>query len=603
MKKFLKKENTLYIISTFILVIVLLLSLINKTKYIFFLLSILSNLVLIIIFKEILKKLKIKFTKKEKIIILSTIILVYIFYIISVITRNFIYYWDYSCYYNIQTMAKEKFTTSILSGLRYFVGSTWSGEYGSFLTFFPEVIFNFTNHTVNSYLLSCVFIFVPYIIISLSILIKRVFIKYHIEEKNLLFSSFLLTFILFPLTHATAIYAQPDYLGLCFIFLIIALTIDYTFEEFDNTRLILLFLVTYMLIITRRWYLYFLVTYYLCYLIKTFCTIKKTSIIKVLKNIIKYGLIVITVILLTLFPLIKNIIFGSIGNYSDFYSNGGFIVDLKSQISYLGYLLFGICFLGILWGIIKKEYRLTTILSVVCYLLIIYLFNMIQSMGLHHSLMLVPIYLYWMYLAISALFQGNDLSQNRTAILILSCLIVNFVYGLCNNTTESLFTTVPLTVPYQEDYEQLGEVATWLKENLNDENTAYMLTHNNKYNPDKLRNYYLPDQSISNYLPYGSAVIGVHKFPLELFTAKYIIITEPFESISIEQNYYNTFQILLSEEKFTLEKEFSMGNGYKILIYKRIKEVDQKEKEEYLQALEEASRKYPELYKNIIESY
>ena len=130
-----------------------------------------------------------------------------------------------------------------------------------------------------------------------------------------------------------------------------------------------------------------------------------------------------------------------------------------------------------------------------------------------------------------------------------------------------------------------------------------MLTHNNKYNPDKLRNYYLPDQSISNYLPYGSAVIGVHKFPLELFTAKYIIITEPFESISIEQNYYNTFQILLSEEKFTLEKEFSMGNGYKILIYKRIKEVDQKEKEEYLQALEEASRKYPELYKNIIESY
>ena len=170
MKKFLKKENILYIISTFILVIVLLLSLINKTKYIFFLLSILSNLVLIIIFKEILKKLKIKFTKKEKIIILSTIILVYIFYIISVITRNFIYYWDYSCYYNIQTMAKEKFTTSILSGLRYFIGSTWSGEYGSFLTFFPEVIFNFTNHTVNSYLLSCVFIFVPYIIISLAIL-------------------------------------------------------------------------------------------------------------------------------------------------------------------------------------------------------------------------------------------------------------------------------------------------------------------------------------------------------------------------------------------------------------------------------------------------
>ena len=41
--------------------------------------------------------------------------------------------------------------------------------------------------------------------------------------------------------------------------------------------------------------------------------------------------------------------------------------------------------------------------------------------------------------------------------------------------------------------------------------------------------------TISNYLPYGSAVISVHKFPTEISRAKYIIITEPFESISVEK--------------------------------------------------------------------
>ncbi len=601
MKQIFKKENLLYIVFCIILILILGLNALNKTEYSFFLISILANLFLIIIYQKIIQKLKIEFTKKQKIVIGISIITVYLFYIISILNRNFIYYWDYSCYYNIQIATQEKFSVGLFEGIRYFIGSTWSGEYGNFLSFFPEMAFHFTNHTVNKYLLSCIVVYFPYIIIALAILVQKVIEKIKIQNESTIFNMSLLIFILFPILHATAIYGQPDFFGLAFIFLIIALTINYEFKELEVERLTLILLITFMLIISRRWYLYWVLSYYFCYVIKILITNRKDALGKIIKNILIYGSVVIIFFLITLYPFIKNVLFSNVGNYSDFYAGDGFIFDIKNQIFYLGYLVLFMCLLGIIYGL--KKYRLPTILSLIQYTLMVYLFTRIQSMGLHHSLILLPIYIYWVILFLILVLKIKDITKNRICLVISACLIINFLYGICNNTTDNLFTNVSLTVSYQEDYEQLGDVADWLKENLSKDNTAYMITHNNKYNPDKLRNYYLPDKTISNYLPYGSAIIGVHKFPLELFTAKYIIITEPFEPTSVEEKYYKVFIQLVEEEKFKIEKEFDMENGYKILIYKRVNTVTEKEKELYIDALTEESEKYPDLYENIIKSF
>lgn len=603
MKKFLKKENTLYIIFTLILTLIIFLSLFNKNQYTFFLISILANLFLIIILKETFQRLNIKFKKIQKITIIISTIIVYLFYIISIYKRNFIYYWDYSCYYNIQVNTMNKFLINLFEGIKYFLSSTWSGEYGNFLSFFPQIIFQFTNKTIDSYLLSCIVIYTPYILITLSALLNKINEKFNLTNFNYIYIMTIISFILFPILHATAIYSQPDYFGLVFIFLIITLTIDYNFEKLEWDRLILILLVTLMLIISRRWYLYWVITYYLCYIIKIFITNKNKDLKQIIKNIFIYGLVVIIVLAITLLPLFINILSSNITNYQEFYSGGGFFAELKNQINYIGYLQLSFILIGIIYGLKAKKYRLLTILSIVQYLLIVFLFTNLQAMGLHHSLMLVPIYLYDLYLFIVGILTIKELSNNRICILILSCLLVNFIYGISNNQEDKLFTKVSLTVPHQEDYKELGEVADWLKENLNDQETAYMITHTNKYNPDKLRNYYLPDQTIAKYLPYGSAVIGVHKFPLELFTAKYIIITSPFESISVEEKYYEVFMTLVEQKTFEIVKEFNMKNNYKIIIYKRITEASQQEKELYIKNLTEESNKYPNLYKNIIESY
>lgn len=607
MKKLIKQNKIIYIGFLILLLFVPILTFAEKNEYLLLLLSIISNLFLIIIYRNIIKKYEIKFTKIQKVIILLVILLIYIFYFISLINRNFIYYWDYSCYYNIQLKTKETFSLGLMDGIRYFIGSTYSGEYGNFLSFFPELIFNFTNRNIDSYIASCVIIYTPYIILALVILLKKLIRKYSIRTKseNKFMILTLLSFILFPILHATFIYGQPDLFGLAFIFLILALTIDYDFEKIEIERLILILLITFMLVISRRWYLYWIISYYLCYVLKIFITNfkDKEKIKKMIMNVLLYGSIVVVFFLITLFPLIKNILFSQYQDQYSYYLTGGLSTELISQIEHLGYIIFIIIIIGIIYGIIKKKYRLNTIITVLQYFIIVILFTKIQNMGLHHSLLLLPIYLYFICLFIIFSLDNKKKLSIAINILLVLLLTVNFIYGINSNTTNKLFTTVALKVPNQEDYYEIGKVAKWLQKNLNKENTAYMIAHNNKYNPDKFRNFYMPDTTISNYLPYGSAVIGVHKFPTELFTAKYIITTTPFDSISIEYKYNEVFNELVKENKFKLKKDFDMKKGYNVLIYERIKDVDKEEIQLYIDKLENESNKYPALYKDTINEF
>lgn len=593
------KKNKLCYAFVILIVIALITSVLNIKNISFVFVSLAANVFLIYILNLIINMLKIKFSKKDKIFIIISISLLYIFYFISVLTRNFIYYWDYSCYYNLQIGLEDAFNTDLLSGIKSFIGSTWSGEYGNFLSFFPEFIFNFTNKTINSYLLSSVIVFIPYIITSFSIFIKTFIKAFKIENENVFFNASLLIFSLFPILHATFIYGQPDLFGLTFIFLILALTLSYDFKRFDIPRLITLIIVTFMLLITRRWYMYFIFSYYLCYAFKLILTnIKdKDAVLKIIKNGILFILMMGTFFLVTLFPLLKNIIASDFANSYTYYLTGGFNTELITQFNYLGYIIFIIIVIGLIYGLIKKKYRSYTIVFIFEYFVTIFMFTRIQNMGLHHTLLLLPTYLYFILMFVLLII------KNRALIFITILIFcVNFIFGICYQDSK-IFTNIKLTTPRQDDYLSIKEVCDWLKENLNENNKAYMIAHNNTYNPDKFRNFYMPDKTISNYLPYGSAIIGVHKFPIELFEAKYVLTTSPFESVSIENIYNNVFNDLISKGKFKLVKTFDMKNGYNINIYERVVDMDYEEAKMYADALEDETKNYSSLYKDVIKNY
>ena len=591
------KQNK-YLISSFIISIVLsfIFSLVKIKNLTFVSLSIAANIFLIALIKIIKDKLKIKWNKYEKISIIAIILVLYTFYFISILGRKFIYYWDFYCYYNLQIGAEEFFNINILEGIRNFIGSTWSGEYGTFISFFPEVLFNFSNKTINAYLISTVIVFIPYIIITFSILIKRLIKVLKIKKEKLFFISSLLIFSLFPMIHSTFVYGQPDLFGLAFIYLIIILTIDYDFYKLDYERLFEIGIITFMLLITRRWYIYFILTYYTLYgFTIIILNIKDKKRLKtILKHALSFAVVTGIFFLVTLFPMFKIII--TEGYSYDYYLSGGFIGELISQKNHLGYIFLLIIIIGLVYGMINKNYRKYSLILLIQYFFIIILFTRMQNMGLHHSLLLTHIYLYYVYMFLILI-----VNKKVFVIILLLLQILNFSFGIYN-VNSKIFTNVPLQTPKQKDYKELTKVGKWLNEKLKD-NNAYMITHNNMYNPDKLRNLYVPDNTIKKHLPYGSAIEGVHLFPIELFEAKYIITTNPFENVSIENKYNKIFLELVNQNKFKKIKEFDMKNGYKILVYERIEPCTKEEAEKYLNELEDLSKKYPKLYKEVIEKY
>lgn len=600
--KYIKKK---FLYSIFILSVMLffIFGLLKINNYIFFMASVSINIFLLLLIKQIIKKFKIKFNKKEIIILIIVTLSAYLFYIISIMTRKFIYYWDYSCYYNIQLKMIDCFKNGIEPGLRALIYSTWEGEYGTFLNFIPQIIFEFTNKSINSYIISCVIIFIPYIVITYSILIKRVMLLIKINNtKSLYFYLIsLLSLILMPLFHGSFIFGQPDIFGLFFIFIIIILTIDYNFQKIEVDKLSMIFLSTYMLTICRRWYIYWIISYYMLYVIYILLTNKK-YIKRIVKNLLLFGIIVVIIYLVTLLPFINNTIINNYSSSYSYYSNGGFLYELGNQVKHLGYILFFVIIGGLLYGIINKQYRNITLLNIIHYLIIIFLFSRIQTMGIHHSLLLLPNYLFGIILFIVCIIGNKKNISIFLTIMIIVIFILNMYNGYKGGKSK-LFTDISIRPPEELNYKGIKEVTDWLQENIDKDNTAYMIVHNNTFNPDKFRNFYTPNSKVHEYLPYGSSIIGVHKFPTELFTAKYVITTDPYVPTSVDEKYNKVFNELVMQEKFELKKEFIMQDKTKVLVYERVKEVDEEEKGNYIDALKEESKKYENLYKKIIQNF
>jgi len=589
MNKLKNKKSIVHIIFFILLVLIILLQVSNHTKYIFFIFSLITNLLLITLYIKIIKKEKVTYSKKEIIISLLVIISIYLFYIISFINRKFIYYMDYSCYYNIQIETIESFNKGIISGIFYFLNSTCYGEYGNFLSLFPQVLFQFTDKSINSYLISSVITYIPYIIMAYSILVKILLKKIKkYNEKNYIISNLLL--ITFPIFHASSIYGQPDYFGLVFVFLIIILTINYNFKKIDTERLSILLIITMMLTITRKWYMYWIVTYYPLYAITVLLENKKDSKI-ILKNMMLYLLIVIVVYISTMFPMIKNILKTNYTHMYKFYNRGNILNEIINQIKYIGIVPFILYFVGY----INKNNKKYSFILLIQYLSIIFLFTRVEFFEKHHLLLLLPMYLYGLLMITTS---------NNKIIKYISVLIItiNVVFGFTQNKN-ILFTSIELKVPNEGNYEVYGKIYKWLDNHIDENNKAYMINHSKRINSGKIRYFKTPNTNVHNNLPYGSAIVGVHKFPIELFEARYVINSSPFEEVSLDAKYNKVFNKLVKQKIFKKVKTFKLKDNTIIQIYERVENVTIEEKNMYINELRKESKEYKDLYDSVINSY
>ena len=552
--------------------------------------------------------------------------LLYFFWALS--RRSFVYIWDYANYLTKQYSAEAAFVQSPAAGFHYIFGSL-AEDYTNFITLFLEFPFCLSTRTGDSFAFCQVFSIVPMLLTLLAGLVLKVGQMLQVKNRFWYFLIGLSWCFTYPWLRMSAVLSQPDWFGLIFAFSILLLTLDFRFEKLDLPRFGLLFLATAAIILSRRWYLYFVVGYYFAYAVLVLVSSvkiakagRKQDTFLQVRNLVLFGLMSMVAMVILLWPMVSHILgYGYADRYS-YYNGGGFAAEISLQFWRMGLLNLVLIGLGLWFCLKKRKLPALPCLAGFEIFLSMVLFTRIQNTGSHQMLLFLPGWFVLFLLGAAALAETIDRRRN----LKLAYWVFTLVFAVsvrCSPLTSVALPDIvidhfPLSATKEfvrldkliydrKDLPQIQAIARWIDDHCADGEISYMIPHDMLYCPDHFKNCLLPEAPINNKLAFGFSVPGTHNFPMQFFEAKYVITADPFPQtyvgsgeMSIKLN--NQF-LAVRDQYFELAETFDMGNGTTFTIWRRTVVPSRAEVEYYLSAFTEEDAKYPEMFSEIAENW
>ena len=552
--------------------------------------------------------------------------LLYFFWALS--RRSFVYIWDYANYLTKQYSAEAAFVQSPAAGFHYIFGSL-AEDYTNFITLFLEFPFCLSTRTGDSFAFCQVFSIVPMLLTLLAGLVLKVGQMLQVKNRFWYFLIGLSWCFTYPWLRMSAVLSQPDWFGLIFAFSILLLTLDFRFEKLDLPRFGLLFLATAAIILSRRWYLYFVVGYYFAYAVLVLVSSvkiakagRKQDAFLQVRNLVLFGLMSMVAMVILLWPMVSHILgYGYADRYS-YYNGGGFAAEISLQFWRMGLLNLVLIGLGLWFCLKKRKLPALPCLAGFEIFLSMVLFTRIQNTGSHQMLLFLPGWFVLFLLGAAALAETIDRRRN----LKLAYWVFTLVFAVsvrCSPLTSVALPDIvidhfPLSATKEfvrldkliydrKDLPQIQAIARWIDDHCADGEISYMIPHDMLYCPDHFKNCLLPEAPINNKLAFGFSVPGTHNFPMQFFEAKYVITADPFPQtyvgsgeMSIKLN--NQF-LAVRDQYFELAETFDMGNGTTFTIWRRTVVPSRAEVEYYLSAFTEEDAKYPEMFSEIAENW
>ena len=434
--------------------------------------------------------------------------------------------------------------------------------------------------------------------------------------------------VTYPWLRMSAMLSQPDWFGLIFGFSILLLTLDFRFEKLEPVRFCLLFAATAAIILSRRWYLYFVVGYYFAYAVLVLVSSartaragqKKQALLQV-RNLVLFGLMSMVAMLVLLWPMVRKILgFDYAGRYS-YYNFGGLTLELAAQALRIGLLNFILIGLG-LWFAAKRRLPALPCLAGAELLISLLLFIRVQNSGSHQMLLFLPGWFLLFLLGAAALVEG--IQKHRNLKLFYWVFTLVFAVSVrCSPLTvvampgflvdhfplkaASEFVRLDKLIYDRKDLPQIKAIANWIDTHCAEGELSYMIPHDMLYCPDHFKNCLLPEMPINDKLAFGFSVPGTHNFPMQFFEAKYVLTADPFPQTFVGKgelsHKLNERFLAVREQYFTQEATFDMGNGTTFTIWRRTASPTRAEVEYYLSAFKEEDAQYPEMFSQIAESW
>lgn len=544
-------------------------------------------------------------------------------------SRTFLYHWDYVNYILKQYHAEAAFAQSTGAGFRFLLDSI-TEDYTNFITLFTEFPFCLSGKTGDDYAFCQVFSVLPSLLVLLAGLTVKVGRMLRVKNR---FWYFLIGFswcATFPFVRMSAVLGQPDWFGLIFAFMLMLLTLDYRFDGIDLPRYLLIFAATAGIILTRRWYLYFVVGYCFAYVL-----LLAVSSIRLAKDgqpsravhrmvrLVAFGLCAAGAMVLLLLPMVRKILsFDYAGRYS-YYNFGGITLELAAQTLRIGLLNFILIGIG-LWFAAKRRLPALPCLAGTELLVSLVLFTRVQNTGSHQMLLFVPGWLLLFLVGSAALADGL---KKHTAVKLCywGFTMVFAVSVRCSPLTTvalpgfvvdhfplkavSEFVRLDKLTYDRTDAAQIQRVDDWIDAHCDAEKGefAYMIPHDMLYNSDMFQYAALPDIQLQGKLSAGISIPGTHEFPVRFFEAKYVLTAEPLPQTFVSggelSGRWNALFCAARDEHFTQAASFDMGNGTVFTVWERTEPADRAEVEYYLDAFAQEDALYPEMFSQVAEAW
>ena len=544
-------------------------------------------------------------------------------------SRTFLYHWDYVNYILKQYHAEAAFAQNTGAGFRFLLDSI-TEDYTNFITLFTEFPFCLSGKTGDDYAFCQVFSVLPSLLVLLAGLTVKVGRMLRVKNR---FWYFLIGFswcATFPFVRMSAVLGQPDWFGLIFAFMLMLLTLDYRFDGIDLPRYLLIFAATAGIILTRRWYLYFVVGYCFAYVLML-----AVSSIRLAKDgqpsravhhmvrLVAFGLCAAGAMVLLLLPMVRKILsFDYAGRYS-YYNFGGITLELAAQTLRIGLLNFILIGMG-LWFAAKRRLPALPCLAGAELLASLVLFTRVQNTGSHQMLLFVPGWLLLFLVGSAALADGL---KKHTAVKLCywGFTMVFAVSVRCSPLTTvalpgfvvdhfplkavSEFVRLDKLTYDRTDAAQIQRVDDWIDAHCDAEKGefAYMIPHDMLYNSDMFQYAALPDIQLQGKLAAGISIPGTHEFPVRFFEAKYVLTAEPLPQTFVSggelSGRWNALFCAARDEHFTQAASFDMGNGTVFTVWERTEPADRAEVEYYLDAFAQEDALYPEMFSQVAEAW
>lgn len=523
--------------------------------------------------------------------------------------RQTVYSDDAINYFAKQTLLFGSFGQSGFYGIHVLLESLLTADYKMFMNLFISVPYLFTGRSINAFMVCyAITCFVP---MWFALLMGAKYLAQQLPACHtaLYYPLCMAVMVLWPMFLWPATHGMPDAFGLTFAAVIALLCADYRFETLPWPRLLAIFAATFALILTRRWYMFWILAFYAVYVLAVLVgAVRRKTLGSTLKHMLLIGVPSAVIIVGALLPTFKTILTTDYADIYGAYYGGGFGNNCLGQLRTQGLIWLVLCAAGLVWLLYCRSTRAQAIVAAAASLGAMVLFTRTQSLGDHQSLILAPFYLLILFGLCAKLTQqkAKPWLRNAAAGVLAVFLVVNFGNALRlpgKNVQTLALSSESLDLTRRTDLAQMRAVTDFVLEHCTGDQTVYINMDSNGYSGTTFAYSDPAHPQLQTMILWESSVPSTHGFPTGIWTSEYVMVTDRVD----EGGIVGPINAALRTQSpaavhYEYVTEFPL-DGITLYCYRRTARPDAEEADYFKQVFAEYDARWPEIFSQRIDEY